>query len=177
MKYQDPMSQFETMGKRWHRLGKVWHSSSWSDRDRSLWRKSDTIILKSELLIGRIYRRFINEKRVTIRFAAFDNKAGAKTVRESIARANDPLYLMFGTSLPGCPPHISDGNPMFMPWGEPSEYKIRFRGTDHVVTIRYSIAKKEARLGDNPGARPHGQHARSNVGVSIMRADCELHPR
>lgn len=41
------------------------------------------------------------------------------------------------------------------------------------VTITLSIAK-EAREGYNPGDKPHGKHASTNVGISIMRADREL---
>jgi len=174
-----PEPEAQKIPHHWLEVGSMWGKSGtlvvWTDIDRSLWRKSDTIINKSEFLIGRIYRRFINEDRIRIRFATFDVKSPTRSISESFARANDPLYLMSNTSVPGYPPYLNEGEPMFIPWGEPITYKIRFRGAEHEVTIRCSIAKREVRLGEGqPGNRPYGQHAGRNVGVSIMRADREL---
>ncbi|ORB77283.1 ATP-binding protein, partial [Mycobacterium timonense] len=54
---------------------------------------------------------------------------------------------------------------------------VRFRGEDHVVTIKFSIASEEARDsagGKSTGSLPFGQHAGRNVGVSVVRAGREL---
>lgn len=54
------------------------------------------------------------------------------------------------------------------------EFKINFRNRIHTVLLRFSLAKKEARTGVNPGDTSHGRHADKNKGVSIVRADREL---
>lgn len=162
----------------WFSVGKCFEKSGtlvvWSSIDRSMWRKSATVIDKSELLIGRIYRRFLVNEHITIRFVAFDVKRPQLVPDEKYARPNDPLYLMTGTSCPGYPPYIADDEPMFTPWGEPTVFTIEFNEQQHEVVVKYSIAKTEARKGDSPGSRPHGKHAATNVGVSIIRADREL---
>lgn len=173
-----PEPQKRTIPPVWRQVGETWASSGtlvvWSEIDRSLWRKSDTIVEKSEFLIGRIYRRFLSRRQVAIRFATFDIRSPQNTIKERLARPNDPLYLMPNTSAPGDPPYIAEGEPMFVLWGEPTIFRIRFQGAEHEVVVKYAIAKNEARKGESPGNRPHGQHARNNVGVSIVRADREL---
>jgi hypothetical protein len=162
----------------WLTVGKCFEISGtlvvWSNIDRSMWRKSATVIDKSELLIGRIYRRFLVNEHITIRFVSFDVKRPQLVPDEKYARPNDPLYLMRGTSCSGYPPYIANGEPMFTPWGEPTVFTIEFNEQQHEVVVKYSIAKTEARKGDSPGSRPHGKHAATNVGVSIIRADREL---
>lgn len=146
----------------------------WSRIDRSLWKRSMTIIDKSEFVIGRIYRRFLTDGRAKIRFITFDIDDPKDSMVETWARPNDPLYLMANTSCPPDLPHIKEGEPMFVEWGEPDIFDIEFNGATHRVTVKYSIAKNEARTGYQPGSRLHGKHAKRNVGVSIMRADREL---
>ena len=143
----------------------------WDNLDRCQWRTAGAVIRNSEYLIGRIYRRFIEDGRVRIRMAAFRNKPADGFQIDELASANDPLYLMSDTS---CPSPWSD-RPMFEPYGEPLEITISDTdGKAHVVRLRFSIAKKEARQGHNPGGDPHGKHAAGNEGVSIMRAGREL---
>lgn len=86
---------------------------------------------------------------------------------------NDPVYLMARTS---CPAPFHD-SPLFAPWGDDDSekvYQVEFRGETHPVTVRYSLAKPEARNAPNAGALPYGKHAKNNVGVSIVRAGREL---
>ncbi len=162
----------------WQQVGNCFDVSGtlvvWSDIDRSLWRKSATIIDKSEFLIGRMYRRFLAWGQVQIRLADFDLARPDETLRERFAKPNDPLYLMQDTSCPPDPPDIEDGEPMFTEWGEPDVFEIECDGAVHEVVVRYSIARNEARKGVNPGGRLHGKHAAKNVGVSIIRAHREL---
>lgn len=172
-----PEPRPERIPEMWRKVGKAFQRSGtlvvWRKIDRSLWRTSGTIIDKSDFLIGRMYRRFLMDNRVQIRYVTFDS-ADIEDLKEGFARPNDPLYLMSGTSCPGFPPHIDEGEPMFESWGEPSVFNIRFDGQMHTVRVNFAIAKDEARKGFNPGSEPHGQHAKRNVGVSIMRADREL---
>jgi hypothetical protein len=142
----------------------------WSHLDRCQWRTARAIISNSEFLIGRIYRRFIHSGRAAIRMAAFEASQPTRFSIDKQAQANDPMYLMEQTSCP----EPWGSVPMFEPWGTPFEHVLRVDGKDHRVRIRFSIAKKEAREGFNPGSRGHGQHAAQNVGVSVVRADREL---
>ncbi|UNU24800.1 ATP-binding protein [Microcoleus vaginatus] len=146
----------------------------WSDIDRCMWKTGKTIIENSEFVIGRMYRKFLDTKKVVIRMAAFDIDEPTKIMVEKFAKPNDPGYLMTETSCPS----PFDKTPMFRPWDGENDYEatftIEFRGQKHEVKIRFSYAKEEARPGNNPGSLSHGQHAAKNVGVSVVRAGREL---
>lgn len=141
----------------------------WSNLDKCDWRTAHAIFKNSEHTIGRIYRRFILSKKVEIRMAAF--LAGDPTTHfDELAKPNDPMYLTTDTSCPQ--PWTNEA--MFEPYGEPHVFECELGGSIHEVTVRYSLAKKAARAGHNPGADPHGKHAGKNIGVSVVRADREL---
>ncbi len=131
---------------------------------------ASAIIDNSEFIIGRMYRKFLADDRVKIRMCAFNVDDVAGTLQESWAQPNDPLYLTAPTS---CPAPYHD-RPMFEKWGEDIEYVIEFGGAQHTVNLRFSVAEKEARPNDGAGRLPHGQHAKRNIGVSIVRAGREL---
>ena len=161
----------------WREVGAEFGTSgtlvTWSSIDRCLWRRSDTLIKNSEFLVGRIYRRFLSERRAGIRLVSF-NVDDPQAFGETWARPNDPLYLMSDTSCPPDLPHIEEGVPMFTPWGEPNYFDVVFGEGRHRVSVTYSVAKSEARTGRSAGGRKHGKHAAKNTGVSIVRADREL---
>lgn len=151
----------------------------WSSIDRCLWRTSKALIDNSEELIGRMYRYWIDRGDVRIRLASFMVDDPSTMQSEIEARPNDPLYLMEHTS---CPAPFHDSQ-MFRPFPSPEHFeetwKVRFRGEDHEVKVRLSIATEEARADDpndgrDAGSRPHGSHARRNAGVSVVRAEREL---
>jgi hypothetical protein len=153
-------------------IGKSGTLVCWSRPNRCTWKTARSIVRNTEEIVGRLYRRFLDNGRARIRMVAFDESDLDKPTFEMDARPNDPMYLMDETS---CPEPFSD-NPMFEPWGDAyqQEIGIEFRGETHPVTLTYSLAKKEARQGHNPGATPHGKHANRNLGVSVVRADREL---
>jgi hypothetical protein len=155
-------------------IGKSGTLVVWSRIDRCLWKTAKAVIDNSEFLVGRMYRKFLALGKVTIRLVSFDvDHPENGLVHEVTATPNDPGYLM----VPSSTPAPFDSKAMFDPWGgELFEHieRIRFRGKEHEVKIRFSFAKREARLGNNPGALAHGKHAGKNVGVSIVRADREL---
>lgn len=163
----------------WKKIGKGFGVSGtlvvWSHIDRCLWKTARALMDNSELLIGRIYRKFLNEHKAAIRLVGFDiDRPQAGPNIERNAKPNDPGYLMAPTSTPA-PYHET---PMFKAWGgddlfETSE-TIRFRDEDHEVKVRFSIAKEEARTSQNAGNLPHGRHAGKNVGISLVRAGREL---
>ncbi|MEM8779495.1 MAG: ATP-binding protein [Cyanobacteria bacterium P01_G01_bin.49] len=149
----------------------------WSNIDRCIWRTGKAIIDNSELIIGRMYRKFLHNDQVSIRMIAFDLDESNNVITEKFARPNDPGYLMEKTSCPA----PFDNQAMFQPWEGDTSYEatfsINFKGKEHEVKVRFSYAKEEARQaepGKNPGSMPHGQHASKNIGVSVVRAGREL---
>jgi hypothetical protein len=137
----------------------------WKELDKCAWKTANAIFRNSEFIIGRIYRKFIQSKKVKIKMISFIE--GSLTIsHDETLKANDPLYLMCGTATPG-------------KWGEEAMFEqygttknILWEG--HTISVTLSMAKKEAREGHNPGKRDYGAHASNNIGVSIMRADREL---
>lgn len=163
----------------WRKVGKNFGAAGtlvvWSQIDRCLWKTAKAVLDNSEEIIGRMYRKFLNERTVSIRLVGFDfDRPQSSDFIERLAMPNDPGYLMAPTSTPA--PYAD--TPMFKPWGGEGLFEttdtIRFRDEDHQVTVRFSIAKEDARTSANPGATPHGRHAKHNVGVSVVRADREL---
>lgn len=146
----------------------------WSNLDRCVWKRSSTVIKNSERIVGRTYRRFLNEGRLAIRMASIGS--GYDTKEEFNVLPNDPLYLM----APSSTPEPWGDKPMFRLDGEKSVDMFAVKGNDgkeHQVKLRFAFARKEARgekSGQFAGALPHGKHASRNLGVSVIRADREI---
>ena len=145
----------------------------WSKLDRLMWSKANTLIENSESLIGAMYRKFLDEGTLKIRLAAFLIDDLETFTIDKLTLPNDPCYLMAKTT---CPAPFNE-KPMFNPFGDEfyeRKYLINFQGETHEVSVRFSIAKDEARANDNAGSTPFGKHASKNIGVSIVRAGREL---
>ena len=146
----------------------------WSNLDRCVWKRSSTVILNSDRIVGRTYRRFLSTGRLTIRMAAIGPEHDIK--KEFNVLPNDPLYLTAPSSTP--PPW--DARPMFNLDGERPEVTFSVpgnNGVEYPVKLRFAFATKEAREekgGQLAGALPHGKHASRNLGVSVVRADREI---
>jgi hypothetical protein len=145
----------------------------WSQIDRCIWRTGKAIIENSEQIIGRMYRKFLVDGQVEIRLACIESESLIYTI-DKLARPNDPLYLMSGTSTPA--PY--DEQPMFDPYPTKETYEtnlpIKIDGKTHYVSVRCSMAKLSARESGTAGSRDYGAHAGRNVGVSVVRAGREL---
>ena len=129
----------------------------WANPNRCNWKRAEAFVRNSEEVVGRLYRRFIADGRVSIRLAAYRDEDLVEPHLERDARPNDPGYLIERTS---CPEPWNDTS-MFEPWGDEFQQVIgvKFRDESHKITVTYSIAKKEARSGHNQGAEPWGKHA------------------
>ena len=164
----------------WRRAGNSFSPNGtlvvWSDLDRCTWRTARSIIANSEFVVGRMYRKFVDSGRATIRMASFLEGRPIPDSHDQYLAANDPIYLMGNTSTP--PPFHDKA--MFDTYGQDWEvsHRIEFDGAMHDVTIRFTVASEDARApsasGLAAGRLPHGEHAKKNVGISIMRADREL---
>ncbi|MEQ5872068.1 ATP-binding protein [Sagittula sp. NFXS13] len=137
---------------------------------RLTWRGAEATLRNTEAIIGRMYRKFINDGRVAIHLVRVEE--GGNTGRR-LAVVNDPLYLMPNSSTP----EPFDKVAMFQRWGEnDEEFTIDLGGKQHKVFVRFSWAKPETVPDDglNRGAKPYGKHAMKNLGLSIVREGREL---
>ena len=146
----------------------------WSNFDdhRLTWRGSHATLRHTEMLVGRLYRKFINDGRVSIRLLALVDE---KSMYDQLVRVNDPLYLMSNSSTPA----PFDKDPMFQRWGESDAdevFPIEYGGKPHNVVVRMSWAREETLPNDRSdrGSKPYGKHAAKNIGVSIVREEREL---
>jgi hypothetical protein len=154
-------------------IGKSGTLIVWSKLDRCVWKTAEALIRNSEFVIGRMYRKFIFDGKVVIRMCAFSDTAPLTKNIDQFAQANDPGYLLAPSSTPA--PY--DQSPLFNQWGE-VPYTVDFNGEKHVVDVRYSLVKPDARKvaegSAAAGATEFGKHAKRNVGVSLVRAGREL---
>lgn len=188
-----PVPEPKDLPDTWKKIAKYLSKKSgtlviWSKLDRCSWTSSKKIMEHSEFLIGRIYRRFLASKRLSINMTRFHVNDSRETtdVSTNEMKPNDPMYLMVPSSTPG-------------EWGKKAMFKkdyipskhgkddddikaareryiINYEGKDHTITVQYSLEKDELRTieKNDAGHTKHGQHARKNMGVSIMRADREI---
>lgn len=140
------------------------------DEHRLTWKGARITLDHAEVLVGRMYRKFIHEGKVDIRLVALQD--GTPSI-DRRARVNDPLYLMAPSSAPA----PFDNQPMFQRWGEKDqESEIQYNGSVHKVFVRISWARQETVPDDGTdrGHTPYGKHAAKNIGLSILRAGREL---
>ena len=145
----------------------------WSNLDfeRLTWKAARRALLRTEEIVGRVYRRFIDEGTVTIRLCAVE-EGGSDFLVDREVEMNDPLYLVGSTALPS----PFNERPMFdHVFNE--EHDIEYGQNTHKVTVRYSIASMETitEAGTlDRGRTTYGKHAASNIGVSVLRAGREI---
>lgn len=140
------------------------------DEHRLSWRGAEATLRNTEALVGRMYRKFIDDGRVTIRLVALSDE---KPPLGRYARVNDPLYLMKDSTTPA----PFNKEPMFQAWGEEDEvFEIDYDNAKHKVLVKISWARQETVPEDRTdrGAKPYGKHAAKNMGVSIVREGREL---
>ena len=139
--------------------------------NRLTWRGARPTLEHTEVLSGRMYRKFIYEGRVEIRLAALEDE---EATLDRNTKANDPLYLMAPSSTPA----PFDDEPMFQQWGEDdTKFDLTINNDEHhTVSIRMSWARPETlpESGTDRGGTVYGKHAAKNVGLSIVRAGREL---
>lgn len=139
---------------------------------RLSWRGAEATLRNTETLIGRMYRKFIDNGHVAIKLVALLDD---KPTLDRYTRVNDPLYLMKNSTTP----IPFDKEPMFQPWGDDNKdevFKINYNGKQHEVVVRASWARQETIPDDRSdrGSKPYGKHAAKNIGVSIVREGREL---
>ena len=144
----------------------------WSKLDKILWRRGTTLIEHVHREVGRIHRHLLDDDSTRIRAATFRENRPKELLSPISITANDPLYLMTSTSTP----HPWNNAAMFMEWCPPKIYTHSVEGKEVPIEVRYSIVKPEALVTptQHPGSSDHGQHARHNIGVSVVRERREI---
>ena len=159
----------------------------WEDLKRVTWLRSSTVIDHIEKTVGRIYRKFIDGKKVRITVSVFkENEYGNPVVPLRDMRVNDPLFLMERSIAYDCIDEEKgpiDGT-LFKPYiPEDMEGKDHFivpvehpDGTvsDAKVTLRFTITDPALRRPPYGGNSRIGRLADENWGVSICRSGREL---
>ena len=171
-----PPPQPKGVPREWHAKAKGIGTSGtlvvWSslDEDRLMWRTGSATLKNTGILVGRIYRKFINEGKTDIRLVEIKND---ELSSDKKARVNDPCYLM----SPSSTPKPFESQPMFQKWGErDTDFDIAYKGKKHKVWVRMSYARLEtlSEDGTDRGHQTYGKHAGKNIGVSIVRGGREL---
>lgn len=170
-----PMPEVQPLPDKWRSQSNIVDTSGtlvvWTDIDehRLSWRGASTTLQHVETIVGRMYRKFINDGRLAIRFLAMTDD---EVTLDQFARVNDPLYLMKNSTTP----EPFDTEPMFQTWGEEDEiFTIDYGDEEHEIVVRMSWAREETvPKSGNRGDKAYGKHAAKNLGVSIVRAEREL---
>ena len=171
-----PVPQPDALPSEWRERSNIVHTTGtlvlWRNFDdhRLTWRGARATLRNTETIVGRMYRKFIDNGQLTIRLLALEDE---NPTFEEYVRVNDPLYLMENSSTP----EPFDKEPMFQKWGEgDEEFDINYGGAEHKVIVRMSWARPETvtQDGTDRGHKPYGKHAAKNLGVSIVRAGREL---
>lgn len=136
--------------------------------DRMTWKGSKATLRNTGWLLGRIHRRFIHDKSLSINLVGGEDGA----LERSHVTVNDPMYLVPAPTLP--PPYNYEA--MFEHvLDEP--INIEVNGEVFEVRTSYSVAKPttlELAGTANRGDTKYGKDAADNIGVSVMRAGREL---
>ena len=145
----------------------------WSNLEfeRLTWKRAERALLRTEEIVGRVYRRFIADKTVSIRLHAGEYGSEEAVIDREV-EVNDPLYLVALRALPT----PFNTRPMFTHAFDDSQ-DIEYDGRTHTVKIRYSVASDDtiAEAGTaQRGDTKYGKHAANNIGISVLRAGREI---
>jgi len=136
--------------------------------DRMTWKGSKATLRNTGWLLGRIHRRFIHDKSLSINLVGGEDGA----LERNHVTVNDPMYLVPAPTLP--PPYNHEA--MFEHVLD-EQINIEVNGEVFKVRTSYSVAKPttlELAGTANRGDTKYGKDAADNIGVSVMRAGREL---
>lgn len=169
-----PSPQPSSVPEEWRNRAEALGSSGtlvvWSKlgADRMTWKGAKATLRNTGWLLGRIHRRFIHDKSLSINLVGGEDGA----LEKSHVTINDPMYLLPAPTLPA--PY--DREPMFEHvLDEPISVEVN--GEVYHVRTSYSVAKSttlELAGTANRGDTKYGKDAAENIGVSVMRAGREL---
>ncbi len=153
----------------------------WVNCDRLKPRRANKLVKHIAWPLGRIFRYFINERKVEIIIRVFQDNGNAYSenleLNENL-KAVDPLFLMTNTQLQ----HPFNDQATNVPWQE-GEYifpdpngdkknKELHRIIGDSIKIKFSIAKPETKR--HYGGSEIGKIYRELMGISVIRAGREI---
>ena len=153
----------------------------WSKLDRVRWVRGAKTLARTAELCGRIYRKFLADRKVGINLLRMTDEGGHLSIGDrQECLPNDPLYLM----TPSATPEPFQSQPMFELFNERT-WQVRVGKAEGAIHVRCAMARPDAinesrseidwpMSYKNPGHAPWGKHADRNKGVSIVRARREL---
>lgn len=166
----------------------------WQDCDRVTPKSMPFLMRDLEFALGQKFRHLIHDGKMNLYLINTDNIDDYRKVYP-----NDPLFLMNDNLILGDrsqPGEVveknmdrSNAEPIFEPYGNETfpdgviEYPVKYYKKDgsvgeELIKISFSKVKPEFYTEDNmpkdPGNTPIGKHAKSLVGISIVRADREI---
>lgn len=149
----------------------------WSELDNLDWKKPNTVFEHTESQLGRMYRYWLSNKRVSIRVTSIDRNGKMDIDNDRLFEPIDPLFLMEDAKKTADAPC----NPLFEKYTDDDilSYTLNVNGenVDCKVVIKYSMARREVWPGDlsvTPGNTKYGSMTKKNLGVSIVREGREL---
>ncbi len=152
----------------------------WKNLDRVKWKTPKSIFRHVQDVIGRMYRYFISESQIVVKYKSIQKKEGAYVpAEEEIFKCNDPLYLIHETSLPPLP-GVFEGETFFEPVEDfelpiSNEYGEVFPVRIRSSVLKESVLNKINKLNKgSAGNTVWGKHALKNMGLSVVRAGREL---
>lgn len=169
-----PPPQLSAVPEEWRKrartIGKSGTLVVWTKlgADRLTWKGAKATLKNTGWLLGRIHRRFIGNKSLSIRLLGGEEGA----FEQAFVTINDPMYLTAAPTMP-TPFNVQ---PMFEHLYD-IPVSIEIDGTVHTVQTRYSVAKPltiDLAGSANRGDTAYGKDAADNIGVSVMRAGREL---
>ncbi len=153
----------------------------WINCDRLILRRANKLVPHIKWPLGRIFRRFLNDKTIEIKIRVFQDNGASFSENYGLSTAIkplDPLFLMEDTQLPNPYNKQStnilwqDGEYLFPdPNGDKNNRELYQKIGDSII-IRLSISKPETkRLG---GDSELGRIYRQFMGISVLRANREI---
>ena len=157
----------------------------WSKLDRLSWKTGQSIFRHCEFLVGRMYRNFMCDQDIKIESITYRQSGNEKldVWKKDTFRANDPMYLKKGTSLPVLPGSYK--NEAFFEAMDREVVSVEYEDVNgdrkrSDVTVTSSMVKKSISdkmiksIAGRLGGTEWGKHCKKNIGVSIVRAGREL---
>lgn len=160
----------------------------WQNLDRLHWKTANSLLRNTQDLIGRMYRRMIDQDDVKVTFKNYQHAEASlfsssyELIETTDFKANDPMYLINETTLKSVNQYPTDllDKPAFT---KQEERKITIKlnnGKEGDVVIRSSVISDELREKLRKqttgfiGSTGVGVALKNNIGLSIMRANREL---
>ena len=153
----------------------------WVNCDRLILRRANKLVQHIAWPLGRIFRYFIDEKKVEIKIRVFQDNGSSYSENFSLGttiKAVDPLFLMTDTQLPipfntqATNSPWQDGEYLFPDPNGDKENRELYNLIGDSIKLKFSISKPETKR--HGGDSELGKIYRQFIGISVLRAGREI---